>query len=238
MTLPLVSPDASVSTSKPTIAVTGGLLAVSLPPDPDFTHRLSPGAIAGVIIGCVVICLMVLFMSCWICRHRKRKLQLMDLKTELRNSYYLNGDGTSAVATGEAPMHDHHNGAGYVNARRREPSLGAITMAQGRGPDMQRRPPRQHPSAPALVPSRTGDSAFAAAVDKKDDDKTPSPPPSIYELDNDCEVDYINEVQIARPQRLSRGYPRLVDTPTSSTASNASVQGDHTVSRPLPAELP
>lgn len=236
MALPLASPDADLSTSKPTIAVTGGLLAVSLPLDPDFTDEISPGTIVGIVIGCFLLVLMVLFMSCLICRHRKRKVQLMDLKSELQNSYYLPGEGTSAVGTEEAQMHNHHNGARYLNTRGRELSL--VSMAHYRNPSMQPGPRKQHPSAPTLFPSRTGDSAFAAAVDKRDDDKTPSPPLSVYELDNACEVDYMNEVRIARPQRLSRGYPRLVDTPTSSTASDVSVQGDQPVTRPLPAELP
>ncbi|KAK0645587.1 hypothetical protein B0T16DRAFT_142726 [Cercophora newfieldiana] len=232
MTPPPVSSNAGAPTSKTTMAITGALFAVTFPPEQsqDNSSGLSSGAIAGIVVGIAAGILALIGLCLLLYRRRKQTKHLRSLKSELRNSYFARDEGTSEVPT--TPMSMHAND-GQLGFHRREVSLGAMSLGRGGVP-------RRYPSAVMKDHTNTssqfsspdvGDSAHTSAAEDRDDALTPPSSPGSHAQD----VHGIHEVQLARPQRLSRGYARIVHT-TNSTGSNASVHGEP--SEPRQAEFP
>ncbi|KAK0627716.1 hypothetical protein B0T14DRAFT_142386 [Immersiella caudata] len=234
MTPPPISSNTAAPASKSTMAITGALFAVTFPPtQSDDSGGLSTGAIAGIVVGVAAGILAMIALSILLCRRRKQSKHLKSLKSELRNSYFARDEGRSEVPT--TPMSMQGND-GQLGLHRREVSLGAMSMGVGRGGGVPRRCPsaalkdQPHSSSQFSSPE-VGELAIAPAAEERDD--TFSPPSS--GSSHPQELHGIHEVQLARPQRLSRGYARIVHT-TNSTGSNGSVHGEPSESRL--AELP
>jgi hypothetical protein len=233
MTPPPVSSNAGAAMAKSTIAITGALFAATFPPgqsDDDESGGLSTGAIAGIVVGVAAGILTLIALCILLCRRRKQSKHLKSLKSELRNSYFARDEGRSEVPT--TPMSMQGN-EGQLGHHRREVSLGAMSMGRGGVP---RRYPsamlkdKPHSSSQFSSPE-VGESALTPAVEDRDE---MLPPPSSGSS-HAQEIHGIPEVQLARPQRLSRGYARIVHT-TNLTGSNGSVHGEP--AEPRLAELP
>lgn len=214
------------------MAITGALFAVTFPPEQsqDNSSGLSSGAIAGIVVGIAAGILALIGLCILFVKRRKQSKHLKSLKSELRNSYYARDEGTSEVPT--TPMSMNGND-GQLGFHRRDISLGSVTLGHGGVP---RRYPsivmknHQNTSSQFSSPD-VGEPALTPAVEEREDMLSPPSSPGSQVQD----IHGIHEVQLARPQRLSRGYARIVHT-TNSTGSNASVHGEP--SEPRPVELP
>jgi hypothetical protein len=234
MTPPPDSSNAGAPVSKSTRAITGALFAVTFPPtqSDDDSGGLPAGAIIGIVVGVAAGILALIALSILLCRRRKQSKQLKNLKSELGNSYFDRGEGTSEVPT--TPMSMQGND-GQLGLHRNEVSLGAMSMGVGRAGVPRRYPSaawknQPHSSSPFSSPE-IGELAVTPAAEERDDVfSAPSSGSS-----HPQELHGIHEVQLARPQRLSWGYARIVHT-TNSTRSNRSVRSEH--SEPRLAELP
>jgi len=229
MTPPPTSPNAGAPTSKLTVAITGLLFAATFPPqgDPQDDSGLSAGATAGIVVGVAAGILAFIGLSILLHRRRKQSKQLKSLKSELRNSYFARDEGRSEVPTTPMSLHANQRQLGH------QVSLGAISMARGGVP---RRYPstalREQPSAPShFSQPEVAELALTPAAEDRDNVLSPQSSPSTHAQD----AHGVHEVQLARPQRLSRGYARIVHTTHSTTGSNGSVHGDS--AEPRPAEL-
>lgn len=212
ITPPPISSDLNTQTnSKPTVAVTGVVFAMTypLPNNSSDEGGLSPGAIAGVVVGIAAGILAMIGIGIFIHRHRKHTKRLADLKSELRHSFYARNEGTSEVPTTPMTMR-----AGVdPNGTRRQVSLGSMSLAQSEARRHVSTSAGEHHSISRPAASHDAVHSLNTPTEERGDGSSrPSSPPSpAHELYG------IHEVQLARPQRLSRGYARIVHTHTQNS---------------------
>ncbi|KAK4193801.1 hypothetical protein QBC35DRAFT_6777 [Podospora australis] len=213
---PLVFTTTGGSTTKPTVTMTGVVFAMQYPVLDSDDAGLSAGAIAGITVGCVLGVLAVIGIAFLIRRHRQQSHQLTRLKRDLHDNFYGPDAGTSEVPTGardltasnlEQLRAHRFNFAGM--AKEEQADSPAELYAPG-SPDLTLHGSTQRGSA--LTP-RPEDYA-------RDFFELPSTGETIHELSAGPEV------QMAKPQRLSRGYPRIVYTQSQGQASSTSIQSD------------
>lgn len=155
---------------------------------------LSPGA-AG-ILGMIGMAILMY-------RHRKNARE-MELKNQLQNDFYEPGTGTSKVPTFRVGTRH----TGEPTNIYRGPNLRPTELQRYRSPSLkeEQNASQQGPSPEPLD---------FVTPDTREDREESTP---VYELGAN------NEVQLAQPQRLSRGYARVVHTQTHG--SNGSVPAD------------
>lgn len=204
--------------SKTTITVTGIVFAMAFPlGDQEDNSKLSPGAIAGIVVGIAAGVLGLIGLTIFIRRHRRNARRLADLKRELRSSYY---QGASEVPTGRP------NGESL--GIRSQRSIGALNLPQDSLRSHQSSLLKATSSAPRRYPpSNAADSFSTPTGDRDNPFSRPSSASSpIHEIYG------IQELQVARPQRLSRGYARIVHTHTQGSGAGPPAEAELPGSQP------
>jgi hypothetical protein len=194
--------------------------------------RLSGGAIAGIAVGSVVGLLAAVWLALLAYRRYKAARQLSDLKTELRSSFYGPSTGTSEVPTLGMGTHasefsSAHRGSGPE-----------VSEAQGYRSAFVEGGQNEHSQ---FYAHHTPENITQEQT-PIDEDGRASMPPLQSQGNSPAEIPKTLEVQLARPQRLSRGYARIVYTQTQSSNGSAltdalgSHQSDGTTSSDLPTQ--
>jgi len=203
--------------SKTTITVTDIVFAMSFPlGDQEDNSKLSPGVIAGIVVGIAAGILGLIGLAAFIRRHRKKARRLTDLKRELRSSYY---QGTSEVPTART------NGESL--GIRSQKSLGTMNLRQDSPRSDQSGLLKATSSSYRYTPSNTADSFSSPTGDRDNPFSRPSSPSSPVH-----EIYGVDEVQVARPQRLSRGYARIVHTHMHGSGASPPVEEELPGSQP------
>ncbi|KAK0722160.1 hypothetical protein B0T26DRAFT_749604 [Lasiosphaeria miniovina] len=175
--------------------------------EPEDDGGLSSGAIAGIAVGSVAGVLAIIGLAALIYRRRRSSRRMTRLKKELHNSYYPD-IGASEVPTVRRGTHSS-GGFGFHESE-------AIYKARAQ-PTKPTKPTKQRYDSPTHVykPAVMGSlvqppMAYKSGTPRDDGEDelslpscTSSPAPEIHAS---------HEVQVARPQRMSRGYARIIYT--------------------------
>lgn len=174
---------------------------------------LSPGAIAGVTIAGTVAAATVFGLGLLIRRHRRSARNLARLKAELFDGFHGTGAGTSEVPTARrahragdptGPEKEHRP------EHRTEPPMPDYSTASRRSRDRELRAQKR---MGRVLDPRLPQSYFYTL---------PAAPPARHAAEMPGAR---GEVRLARAERLTRGYPRVVRTHgRSSPASGAAAQ--------------
>ncbi|KAK3380118.1 hypothetical protein B0T24DRAFT_183327 [Lasiosphaeria ovina] len=172
--------------------------------EPEDDGGLSSGAIAGIAVGSVAGVLAIIGLAALIYRRRRSSRRMTRLKKELRNSYYLD-IGASEVPT----VRRGTRSSGGFGFHESEATYKA--RAQPTKPTKQGYDGPTHVYKPAVEGSLVQPPMAYKPGTPQDDGEdelslppcTSSPAPEIHAS---------HEVQLARPQRMSRGYARIIYT--------------------------
>ncbi|KAK0629922.1 hypothetical protein B0T17DRAFT_615645 [Bombardia bombarda] len=245
--VPTTSGTNTAATSKPTLVISDVVYAMQYPLKEESTPALSTGAIAGIAVGIAVTVLATAGLAIFFLKRRRSAHQAADLKRSLRSSFTgLKGAPsearTSTIATQVSEV-------SIVQALQHIPRTSASLERGNAALNVFRDPPAlpppvhskdEHVPGQRPVSHRKNDDDYGYDYDHDHDDlddttegfhlysEISSSPGCGGDFGGDATVLEAQEVQLARPQRLSRGYARIVYTHShgSSLGSSASVPAD------------
>ncbi|KAK4230015.1 hypothetical protein QBC38DRAFT_441284 [Podospora fimiseda] len=247
---PITASRDPAAATKPTIVATGLVFAMqyAVQGESDQGLSLSAGAIAGIVIGSICGVLAIVGLSFFIRRRQKQSRQLVGLKKELHSNFYGTTAGTSEVPTaGRSPaptsvrgdqssdwarttLRDstafakEQNGGGDSGGESSSPAelYGGSSPVAMYSPDPGLFPPRRPVGSPPR-PRKGQQSPLTSPINPSEIFDWPSvtSSPALPSMQVG------SELQLAKPQRLSRGYAKVVYQGRGSTTSVPSDLGDH-----------
>lgn len=236
------------TTTKPTVVATGLVFAMQYAVQEESGHPLSAGVIAGIVIGSICCVLAIVGLAFFVRRRRQHTRQLFSLKKELRNNFNRNSTGTSEVPTLGRDLHFHSSTRNPNSdwARTTLRDSGTIVkdqhgIAAGGGDGSSS--PAELGAGNSPVGLYTPDSAVfparrpvGSSPKPRKDQQSPLTPINhsrVFELPSVASSPGLpiiggsaSELQLAKPQRLSRGYAKVVYQGRGSTTSVPSDIGD------------
>lgn len=222
---PITAASTSQASAKPTVTMSGVVFAMQYSLQDPEEGGLSAGAIAGITIGCVLGFLAVVGIAILIRRRHKQSRQLSWLKRDLHDNFYGPNAGTSEVPTEARDLT-----AANLNSQLRAQRSSFSGLARGSAALAK----EQRTELPAELCTPDSPDYLYHAVTRRESALTPGPedyPEELLELPSGgaspiYELSGGPEVQLARPQRLSRGYPRVIYTQSQGQPSTTSVHTD------------
>ncbi|KAK3390974.1 hypothetical protein B0H63DRAFT_128856 [Podospora didyma] len=216
---PIPTSKSASLTRKPTGVIADTVYAMQYAVQDAASTGLSPGAIAGIAIGSSVGLFAIIGLAIMIHKRLKHSRRMADLKKELRSSYY------PETGASEVPVSRNGTLSSDLNSVQRIGSQGLSDAQLHRAQSVSE---ANHTSTQAVytpdhMESTTPAELFSTSSAQGEREDMLSLPSCTSSPARD-----IQEVQLARPQRLSRGYARVVYTNTqgSSQGSNSTMPAD------------
>ncbi|KAK3991406.1 hypothetical protein QBC44DRAFT_287169 [Cladorrhinum sp. PSN332] len=243
----IAAPTDSATTTKPTIVATALVFAMQYALEENSEHglSLSAGAIAGIVIGSICGVLAIVALAFFIRRRHQQSHQLSNLKKELDSNFYGTSAGTSEVPTlgrNLPPASIRDQSSDWARTTLRDSA--AFTKEQhGGGDSGEGSSPAELYAGNSPVELYTPDSGVFPARrpvgspprprKHQQSPLTPINPNDMFELPSVTSSPGLpimqvgSELQLAKPQRLSRGYAKVVYQGRGSTTSVPSDLGDN-----------
>ncbi|KAK3688473.1 hypothetical protein B0T22DRAFT_154950 [Podospora appendiculata] len=218
-TPPLTSTRNPSRTSKPTVVYSNVVYAMQYAvQESEGGGGLSAGAIAGITIGTLLGVLGIGGLVYFLYRRHRSAQRIPDFKSEIRSGYY--GPDPSEAPTSER------------GAQRSEVSSSSLARDVGLQHDGTRSPHQNQPSERRVQkkPSNAGSNRVLEPMPSQgqtpsDRDEQDEGYPPQSGTSSPLETQGILEVSLARPQRLSRGYARIVYTNPQGSSSSVPTKG-------------
>ncbi|KAK3323539.1 hypothetical protein B0T19DRAFT_207699 [Cercophora scortea] len=214
MTIPLItSTQNPTKTSKPTVVYSNTVYAMQYAVQQTEGGGLSGGAIAGITVGALLGVLGIGALVFFLYQRHRSARQVPDFKSETHSGYY--GPGTSGAPT-----------SGRI-VQRSEVSSSSLPRDVGLQHDRTRSPHQSQSSERRVQKKASRADTIRALEPMPSQGQTPSDRDDQNEgyplqsgTSSPLETQGILEVSLARPQRLSRGYARIVYTNPQGSSSS------------------
>ncbi|KAK4165146.1 hypothetical protein QBC43DRAFT_208945, partial [Cladorrhinum sp. PSN259] len=241
---PITASGNSAATTKPTVVATSLVFAMQYAVQEEPGNGLSGGAIAGIVVGAISGVLAIVVLAFFIRRRHQHSRQLSKLKKELHSNFYGTSAGTSEVPTlgmnlPSGSIRDQSSDWARTTLRG---SAAFAKEQRGDGDSGEGSSPAELYADNSPVEIYTPDSGvFPARRPVGSPPKprkgqqlplTPANPSEVFELPSVTSSPGLpimqvgSELQLAKPQRLSRGYAKVVYQGRASTTSVPSDLGD------------
>jgi len=241
-------PTHPAATTKPTVVATGLVFAMQYAVQEEPGHPLSAGVIAGIVIGSICCLLAIVGLAFFVRRRHQHTHQLFNLKKELGSNFYGHSAGTSEVPTLRRDLHFHSGtrdpSSDWARTTLRDSGahakdqhgIAAGDRDDGSSPAelyADNSPVGHYSPDSAVFPARRPVGSPPKPRKGQQSPRTPINHSGVFELPSVASSPGIaimggsaSELQLAKPQRLSRGYAKIVYQGRGSTASVPSDIGD------------